>query len=96
MGYSMIVKFRHKNLERFFATGEAKRISAQHVKRLRLFLGVLSTASSPAQMDIGGARLHPLKGDLKGFWSVSISGNWRLVFRFDGENATDVDFIDYH
>ena len=92
----MIVRFRHKGLERFFLSGSTRGISAQQAKRLQVFLGALATAQSPAEMDIVGARLHALKGDLKGFWAVTVAGNWRLIFRFEGENATDVDLIDYH
>jgi proteic killer suppression protein len=56
----------------------------------------LSMATSPLNMNIAGYRLHQLTGDLKGLWAVSVSGNWRLVFRFEGEDATDVDLVDYH
>jgi toxin HigB-1 len=92
----MIVRFRHKGLERLFASGDARGVNAQHAKRLRRLLASLSTASSPLNMNIAGFQLHPLAGERKGEWAVSVSGNWRLVFRFDGENATDVDLVDYH
>ena len=92
----MIVRFRHKGLERLFASGETKGVNPQHVQRLRRLLASLSTAASPLNMNIAGYQLHPLVGKRKGEWAVSVSGNWRLVFRFDGENATDVDLIDYH
>jgi len=92
----MILRFRHKGLERLFAFGETRGVSAQHVKRLRRLLAWLSTASSPQNMDIAGYQLHQLAGERKGEWAVSVSGNWRLVFRFEGENATDVDLVDYH
>lgn len=92
----MIVRFRHKGLERFFTTGGTRGIADQQAKRLRALLGVLATAKVPSDMNVIGTRLHPLKGDLKGFWAVNVSGNWRPIFRFDGENATDVDLIDYH
>ena len=71
-------------------------MSAQQAKRLRRLLASLSTAASPLNMNIAGYQLHPLVGERKGEWAVSVSGNWRLVFRFDGENATDVDWVDYH
>jgi proteic killer suppression protein len=71
-------------------------LNAQHVPRLRRLLASLSTATSPLNMNIAGYQLHPLAGERKGEWAVSVSGNWRLVFRFDGENATDVDLVDYH
>jgi proteic killer suppression protein len=92
----MIIRFRHKGLERLFTSGETRGVSAQHVKRLRRLLVSLSTATSPLNMNIAGYQLHPLVGERKGEWAVSVSGNWRLVFRFDGENATDVDLVDYH
>jgi proteic killer suppression protein len=92
----MIIRFRHKGLERLFASGDASGVSPHQSKRLRRLLASLSTATSPANMNIAGYRLHRLTGDLKGLWAVSVSGNWRLVFRFEGENATDVDLIDYH
>jgi len=92
----MGIRFRHKGLDLFFTTGSTRGITAQHAKRLRVLLGILATAKSPAEMAVVGSRLHPLKGDLKGFWAVSVSGNWRLIFRFDGEHAVDVDLVDYH
>ncbi|MGD0009409.1 MAG: type II toxin-antitoxin system RelE/ParE family toxin [Terriglobia bacterium] len=92
----MIIRFRHKGLERLFASGEPRGVNAQQAKRLRRLLASLSTATSPLNMNIAGYQLHPLVGERKGEWAVSVSGNWRLVFRFDGENATDVDLVDYH
>ncbi len=92
----MIIRFRHKGLERIFASGDTRGVGAQQAKRLRRLLASLSTATSPLNMNIAGYQLHPLLGERKGQWAVSVSGNWRLVFRFDGENATDVDLVDYH
>ena len=92
----MIIRFRHKGLERLFVSGDTRGVSAQQAKRLRRLLASLSTATSPLNMNIAGYQLHPLVGERKGEWAVSVSGNWRLVFRFDGENATDVDLVDYH
>ena len=80
----MIKSFRHKGLERFFKTGSKSGVQADHA------------ASGPRDMDIPGWKLHPLKGDLRGHWSVSVSGNWRLTFRFDGQDAELVDYADYH
>jgi proteic killer suppression protein len=71
-------------------------VNAQQVQRLRRLLASLSAATSPMNMNIAGYRLHQLTGDLKGLWAVSVSGNWRLVFRFEDDNATDVDLVDYH
>jgi proteic killer suppression protein len=92
----MIGRIRHKGLERFFRTGDTSGINAQHADRLRLLLTTLNVSTSPDGMNMPGFRLHLLKGDRKGQWAVKVSGNWRLVFEFDNENATDVDLVDYH
>ena len=92
----MILRFRHKGLERLHLQGDASGVSAQHVKRLRSILAALETASAPSDMALPGARLHPLHGDRAGHWSVSIPGNWRVVFEFEGSHVTNVDLVDYH
>ena len=92
----MIKSFRHKGLQKFFVTGQTSGIRADHAKRLRVILARLSGARNAQDMALPGLRLHPLKGDLKGFFAVSVSGNWRVVFRFDSDEATDVDYLDYH
>jgi proteic killer suppression protein len=92
----VIRSFRHKGLERFFREGSKAGIQAAHATRLRLQLGRLDSAVGPADMNLPGWRLHPLKGTLKGLWAVSVSGNWRLVFAFEGEDAVLVDYLDYH
>jgi proteic killer suppression protein len=92
----VIVRFRHAGLERFFTTGTVAQIQPAHRRRLKLILTALNTAQEPRDMGLPGLSLHPLKGELIGFWSVSVSGNWRVIFRFDGNNATDVDYLDYH
>ncbi|MFI5400768.1 MAG: type II toxin-antitoxin system RelE/ParE family toxin [SAR324 cluster bacterium] len=92
----MILRFRHKGLERFFTTGDARGISTQHAEWIRVLLTTLNVSTNPAGMNLPGMRLHPLKGKRKGKWAVSVSANWRLVFEFDGENATNVDLVDYH
>jgi proteic killer suppression protein len=92
----MIIRFRHRGLERLFSTGDISGVSGQYAKRLRRMLTILHESTGPQGMNLPGFRLHPLTGDLKGLWAISVSGNWRLVFRFDGEDATDVDLIDYH
>jgi proteic killer suppression protein len=71
-------------------------LSAQHVERIRLVLARLARATEPGHMDLPGWRLHPLKGDLAGFWSVTVTANWRIVFRFEKGDVTDVDYLDYH
>jgi len=92
----MIKSFAHKGLEKFFKTGSKSGIQAAHENRLRAQLAKLDAAKSPQDMDLPAWRLHPLKGKLKGYWAVSVSGNWRLTFRFVGQDAEIVDYQDYH
>ena len=92
----MIRRFRHKGLERFFASGDSSGINAQHAARLRRLLTQLNASTGPAGMNLPGYRLHQLKGERRGQWAVSVSGNWRLVFDFEGDDATQVDLVDYH
>jgi proteic killer suppression protein len=92
----MIRRFRHRGLERFFRSGDTSGINAQHAARLRRLLTSLNTSSGPAGMNLPGYRLHRLRGDREGQWAVSVSGNWRLVFEFEGEEVTDVELVDYH
>jgi proteic killer suppression protein len=92
----MIKSFKHKGLERFYIRGTTAGIQVAHAKRLRLILSNLDQAESPADMDLPGLRLHPLRGDKKGAWSVSVSGNWRVTFRFNGRDAEIVNYEDYH
>lgn len=91
-----ITGFRHKGLERFFSRGRIAGIQAQHAKRRRLILASLSVAEAPGEMGLPGYSLHPLKGNRQGTWAVRVSGNWRVTFRFDGPDATDVNYEDYH
>lgn len=93
---TMIKGFRHKGLERFFTTGTTRGINAQHAAKLRRLLTALHLAVGPENMNQPGYRLHQLQGDRKGEWSVWVSGNWRLVFEFDGNEAVNVDLVDYH
>lgn len=92
----MIQSFRHKGLAKFFTTGSRAGIQAVHADRLRLILAALNAAVAPNDMGLPGLRLHPLKGTRSGSWSVSVSGNWRVTFRFSGKDAIDVDYEDYH
>ena len=92
----MIRGFEHKGLGRFFETGSKSGIQGQHAGRLRLILGRLSAATAPRDMALAGLDLHPLKGTRKGTWAVSVSGNWRVTFRFVGKDADAVDYEDYH
>ncbi len=92
----MIVRFRHKGLRKLFETGSARGVNPDHIKRLRLILARLHASLSPGDMDMPGLALHPLKGKSKGHYAVSVSGNWRVAFRFEGNDAVDVDYLDYH
>ena len=92
----MISSFRHRGLERFFLSGSKAGVRPEHAERLRLVLGRLAAAVTAQDMDLPGLRLHPLKGRLKGRWSVTISGNWRVTFAFSGKDAVQVDYEDYH
>ena len=90
------MKFAHKELRRFYELDDARGLNAGHTARIRSILTALQDARSPRNMDFPGWRLHPLKGDREGQWSVRVSGNWRIVFRFEGDEAADIDLVDYH
>ena len=92
----MIASFRHRGLQKFFLTGSRAGVRPEHADRLRLILSWLSSAVSPQDMNLPGLRLHQLKGSLKGRWSVTVSGNWRITFAFTGKDASQVDYEDYH
>ena len=92
----MIKSYRHKGLAEFFQTGSARKVQAKHAKRLQLILTMLNVATHARQMDAPGLRLHPLKGKPDGRWAVDVDENYRVVFRFDGSHAYEVDYDDYH
>jgi proteic killer suppression protein len=92
----MIKSFKHKGLEKFFTTGSQKGIQAAHAKRLRLILARLHASTEPRDMNLPGLYLHELKGQRQGTWSVRVSGNWRVTFRFDGPDVIMVNYEDYH
>tara|TARA_B100000508_G_scaffold127992_1_gene113465 strand:- start:162 stop:440 length:279 start_codon:yes stop_codon:yes gene_type:complete len=92
----VIRSFKHKGLARFFLTGSKAGIQAKHAPRLRLILGRLNAAATAQDMNLPGLRLHELTGKRSGIWSVWVSGNWRITFRFDGDHAEVVDYEDYH
>jgi proteic killer suppression protein len=92
----VIKSFRHKGLKRLYETGKASGVQATHANRIRMQLVALDTSQSIEDMDIPGFKLHPLKGKLKGRWSVSVSGNWRITFEFRDGNAFVLDYEDYH
>ena len=92
----MIRRFKHRGLERFFLRGTRSGIQAAHAKRIRLILGRLHASLAPTDMNLPGLYLHELKGERRGTWTVRVSGNWRITFKFEGEDAVDVDYEDYH
>ena len=92
----MIKSFKHKGLQRFFSTGSTSGINPKHAPRLEERLQALHTAITIDDMDLPGWRLHPLKGDRSGLWSIIVSGNWRVVFEFKDGHAYVVNYEDYH
>jgi proteic killer suppression protein len=92
----MIGSFRHKGLKLLFEHANRSKVKASDVGKIERILARLNEAEDARDMALPGYKLHPLKGDLAGFWSVWVSGNWRIIFRFEGVNARDVNLIDYH
>jgi proteic killer suppression protein len=92
----VIKRFKHRGLERYFLKGAKAGIQAMHAERLRLILARLHAATSPQDMNLPGLGLHELKGDRKGTWAVTVSGNWRVTFVFRDRDAEAVDYADYH
>lgn len=92
----MLKSYRHKGIKQFAETGSKAGIQPEHANRLRRLLSALDAATCPANMNAPGYALHPLKGELEGHWAVRVSGNWRLTFAFEGEDAILVDYKDYH
>ena len=92
----MIKSFRHKGLGLFFLAAKETGIIRAHATKLRHILVRLEICTRPQQMDIPGLRFHRLKGKEKDFYSLTVSGNWRVIFKFDGQDVMDVDYLDYH
>jgi len=92
----MIVGFRHKGLGTFYRTGSPREIPVAHAAKLGRILAGLDAASSAEELNLPALKLHALKGKLKGHWSVWVSGNWRLTFRFVGADVNQVDYLGYH
>ena len=92
----MIKSFRHKGIKKFFDTGSTAGIQAKHKAKLRIQLTTLDSAIRPEDLNVSGWQLHPLTRELAGHWAISVNGNWRLTFAFEGENAVLVDYQDYH
>ncbi len=92
----MIVGFRHKGLRLLYETGSVKAINPAHKAKLLSILAALDVATGPDDLSLPSYRLHPLKGELKGHWSIWVNGNWRVTFRFAGADVELVDYQDYH
>lgn len=92
----MIKTFRHKGLEVFFRKGSKAGIQPHHAEKLRVMLTMLDSAKRLEDMNAPGWKLHPLTGNFAGHYAVTVNGNWRMTFTFDGENAELVDYLDYH
>ena len=92
----MIKSFNHKGLQAYFLRGTKAGIRPDHAPKLTRLLARLNVAVSAADMNLPGWGLHALTGELKGHWTVSVNGNWRMTFTFDGTDAVLVDYMDYH
>ncbi|MGQ0816122.1 MAG: type II toxin-antitoxin system RelE/ParE family toxin [Gemmatimonadota bacterium] len=92
----MIRSFKHRGLKALYDGRTARRVAAEHVEKLSDILAVLDRSRVPSDMDLPGFRLHRLKGAWKNHYAVSVSGNWRVIFRFEDGHAVDVDYVDYH
>ena len=92
----MIVGFRHKGLEALYRTGSTRGVQAAHALKLMRILAAIDAAGAPTDLNLPGYKLHPLKGELRGHWSIWVNGNWRVTFRFVGADVEFVDYQDYH
>jgi proteic killer suppression protein len=92
----MIRSFKHRGLKRLFERDDRSGIRPDLLEYIEDILGRLSQATTPQALNLPGYRLHPLKGELRGFWSVTVRANWRIIFRFEAEDIFDVELIDYH
>ena len=92
----MILSFKHRGLRALYNGRDVRRVAPEHVRKLIRILAVLDRSSAPQDMNLPGFRLHSLAGRLRGHYAVSVSGNWRVTFRFEDGHAADVDYTDYH
>jgi toxin HigB-1 len=92
----MIRSIRHKGVKRLYEDDDPRGVLREHTVKLRDILARLDAATTLADMDLPGFRLHPLKGELKGLWAVTVRANWRVIFRFAEGDAMDIDYADYH
>jgi toxin HigB-1 len=92
----MIRSVRHRGLKRLLQRSDVSGVRAEHRSRIENILTLLNVATRPSDLNLPGYRLHPLRGGFKGFWSVTVSGNWRIIFRMEDGDVYDVDLVDYH
>ncbi len=92
----MIVKFRHRGLKRLYERGDRSLIRPDLLSRVEEILSLLDQITTIEEMNLHSLNLHPLKGNYRGYWSVTVRANWRIIFRLDGSDVSDVELIDYH
>jgi proteic killer suppression protein len=92
----MIRSIRHRGLRRLYEDNDPRGVMAEHAEKLRDILARLDAAGGVTDMDLPGFRLHPLRGNLRGYWAVTVRANWRVIFRFADGEASEVDYVDYH
>jgi proteic killer suppression protein len=92
----MIISFKHKGLEKFFLKGDTSKVQQNHVKKLRFILAQMHAAHEIKDLNYPGANLHSLKGNLRHYWSITVNGNWRIIFKFDKGDVYLTDYVDYH
>ena len=92
----MILSFKHRGLQALYDGRTTRRVAPGHIRKLRDIIGLLDRSRRPRDVDLPGLRLHPLKGGLQGHYAVTVSGNWRVTFRFEEGDVVDVDYLDYH
>ena len=92
----MVRTIRHKGLRHLYEEDNPRGVIGEHIVKLRDILARLDAAQTVADMDMPGFNLHPLKGEMRGFWAVTVRANWRVIFRFADRDVFDVDYLDYH
>jgi toxin HigB-1 len=92
----VIESFRHKGLRSLFEADDRSKVRQDQVRRISIILAALDEAAAIEDLNRPSFRLHPLRGELSGFWSVWVNGNWRVIFKFEAGRVLDVDLIDYH
>ena len=93
---SMIKSWNHKGIKLFYLTGDKSGIIAEHHKKLKVILQLLDAANAPEKLNLPGLGFHKLQGNLRGFYSVTVRANWRIIYKFENEDAILVDYTDYH